>query len=81
MARKYVQQETQNNEQLFNSLVLNAIDFLYSSIDNLDKRPKNSIVDFYTAIELFLKARLMLEHWTLILDEFCTGLSSRCDYV
>lgn len=69
MARKYIQQKAQDNTQLFNSLVINAIDFLESAIDDLDQRPKNSIVDFYTAIELFLKARLMLEHWTLILDE------------
>ncbi|MRT05955.1 hypothetical protein [Ewingella americana] len=69
MARSVFQQPEQTNEQLFDSLVTNAIDFLESSIDDLNKRPKNSIVDFYTAIELFLKARLMLEHWTLILDE------------
>ncbi|GAB7444816.1 TPA: hypothetical protein QH312_003446 [Enterobacter chengduensis] len=69
MARTYVQQKPQTNEQLFNALVLNAVDFLDASIDNLDHRPKNSMVDFYTAIELFLKARLMLEHWTLILEE------------
>lgn len=53
MARTYVQQKPQTNEQLFNALVLNAVDFLDASIDNLDRRPKNSIVDFYTAIELF----------------------------
>ncbi|HEJ8022153.1 TPA: hypothetical protein SMI40_001517 [Serratia liquefaciens] len=69
MARKHVKQKPQSNEQLFNSLVINAIDFLDASIDNLDKRPKNSIIDFYTAIELFLKARLMREHWTLILED------------
>ncbi|WP_460199471.1 hypothetical protein [Klebsiella pneumoniae] len=69
MARKFVIQKPQSNEELFKSLVINAIDFLDASIDNLDKRPKNSIIDFYTAIELFLKARLMREHWTLILED------------
>ncbi|RHW55448.1 hypothetical protein AUM81_22795, partial [Cronobacter sakazakii] len=69
MARTYIKQTVQSNEQLFDSLVINAIDFLESSIDDLNIRPKNSIVDFYIAIELFLKARLMLEHWTLILDD------------
>lgn len=73
MARTYVKQTVQNNEQLFDSLVINAIDFLESSIDDLNIRPKNSIVDFYTAIELFLKARLMLEHWTLILGKVRTS--------
>ncbi|WP_421671757.1 hypothetical protein [Rahnella sp. EDr1-12] len=69
MTREILKQTVQSNEQLFHSLVINAIDFLESSIDDLDKRPNNSIVDFYTAIELFLKARLMLEHWTLILAD------------
>lgn len=69
MARTYVKQKIQSNKELFDSLVKNAIDFVDSSIDDLDVRPKNAIVDFYTSIELFLKARLMLEHWTLILEE------------
>lgn len=68
MAR-FITQQQQTKEEMFDSLVLNAIDFINSSLDNLDKRPKNSIVDFYTAIELFLKARLMKEHWTLILSK------------
>lgn len=58
----------QTKEEMLDALVKNAIDFLDSSLDDLDKRPKNSIVDFYTSIELFLKARLMSEHWTLILS-------------
>tara|TARA_B100000965_G_scaffold361709_1_gene343253 strand:+ start:503 stop:721 length:219 start_codon:yes stop_codon:yes gene_type:complete len=67
MGRKFISQKKQTKEELFDSLVKNAIDFLDSSLDDLEKRPKNSIVDFYTSIELFLKARLMDEHWTLIL--------------
>lgn len=81
MARKFVEQVEKSNTEMFDSLVCNAIDFLRSSIDDLDHRPKNSIVDFYTAIELIFKARLMSEHWTLILsrpdlarlDNFRTG--------
>jgi len=69
MARKFITQKKQTKEEMFNSLVKNAIDFVDSSLDDLGKRPKNSIVDFYTSIELFLKARLMKEHWTLILTK------------
>ena len=69
MGRKFISQKKQTKEELFDSLVKNAIDFLDSSLDDLEKRPKNSIVDFYTSIELFLKARLMDEHWTLILSK------------
>jgi hypothetical protein len=69
VGRKFISQKKQTREELFDSLVKNAIDFLDSSLDNLEKRPKNSIVDFYTSIELFLKARLMHEHWTLIISK------------
>lgn len=69
MGRKFITQKKQTQGEMFDSLVKNAIDFLDSSFDDLDKRPKNSIVDFYTAIELFFKARLMKEHWTLIITK------------
>ncbi len=69
MSRKFITQVKQSKEEMFDSLVTNAIDFVDSAVDDLDKRPKNSIVDFYTAIELFLKARLMKEHWTLIVTK------------
>ena len=68
MGHKFISQKKQNKEEMFDALVKNAIDFLDSSLDDLNKRPKNSIVDFYSSVELFLKARLMHEHWTLILS-------------
>jgi len=67
MARKFISQKQQSNEEMFDAVVRNAIDFIGASLDDLNKRPKNGLVDFYTAIELFLKARLMKEHWTLII--------------
>jgi hypothetical protein len=69
MGRKYISQKKQTKEEMFDALVKNAIDFLDSALDDLDQRPKNSIVDFYTSIELFLKAKLMSEHWTLIISK------------
>jgi hypothetical protein len=51
---------------LFDSLVRNALDFLRKSVAALPKQPKYSLIHFVSALELFLKARLLLEHWTLV---------------
>ena len=50
----------------FDDVVRNAFDFLGRSIDELEKHPKYSVIHFYSAIELFVKARLLKEHWALI---------------
>ena len=42
----------------FDDVVRNAFDFLGRSIDELEKHPKYSVIHFYSAIELFVKARL-----------------------
>jgi hypothetical protein len=55
-----------SSEDLFDLLVKNALDFLEQSVAALQKRPKDSLIQFYAALELFLKARLMREHWTQI---------------
>ncbi|MBH8734592.1 hypothetical protein I5J72_21325, partial [Pseudomonas aeruginosa] len=73
MARKWLKQERRTKEELFDALVRNALGFVNTSIDHLQQKPKNAIVDLYTAIELFLKARLMKEHWTLMLAKPETG--------
>ncbi len=70
-----------NKEETFKRLVQNALDFLTQAITELKDRPKYSVIHFYTAVELFLKARLMAEHWTLVvarrqepdLDKFMAG--------
>jgi hypothetical protein len=53
-------------EEIFDSLVTNAIDFLKVSVAELKKRPKYSVINFCSSVELFLKARLLKEHWSLI---------------
>jgi len=53
----------------FNSLVENAIDFLRRSTSEIDTNPKYAVINFFSALELFLKARLMLEHWALIVSK------------
>lgn len=64
---------------LIGRLVENALDFLHHAIENLERFPKLSIINFYTAVELFLKARLLHEHWSLVVakdpdwDKFISG--------
>lgn len=53
----------------FEGLVNNAIEFLERAIEETSDDPKHAIIDFYTSLELFIKARLMKEHWTLILSK------------
>ena len=49
-------------------LVENAMDFVTRSIDEFGQAPKYSIIHFYSAVELFLKARLLAEHWSLVVS-------------
>jgi len=57
------------SSKMFSSVVANAIDFLTHSIDELETKPKYSVINFCAAIELFLKAKLMLDHWALVNEE------------
>jgi len=58
-----------DTHELFCRLVRNALDFLSHSIEELEKFPKYSVIHFNAAVELFLKARLMHEHWTLVISK------------
>jgi hypothetical protein len=55
-------------QTMFENLVNNAIDFLEHSISELGTAPKYSVIHFHVAIELILKARLVSEHWTLVVS-------------
>jgi hypothetical protein len=57
------------SEDLFVRLVDNALDFLSRSIADFERFPKYSVIHFYTAVELFVKARLMTEHWSLVVSK------------
>lgn len=50
-------------------LLGNAFNFLEGALRQLKEDPKRSVIDFYTAVELFLKARLLAEHWSLIVSK------------
>jgi len=55
-------------KDLKKNLVGNALDFLKRAIEEFDQYPKYSVIHFYTALELFLKARLLDEHWSLVVS-------------
>jgi hypothetical protein len=50
-------------------LVANGVDFLMRATDEFKTQPKHSIIAFHSAVELFLKARLMEEHWSLVVSK------------
>jgi hypothetical protein len=57
---------TRNLTGRFKQIVENAFDFLEHSARDIGRQPKYSLINFYTAVELFLKARLLSEHWSLV---------------
>ncbi|MCC7006003.1 MAG: hypothetical protein IT497_05095 [Ottowia sp.] len=58
------------NNETFENLVENAFCFLDKSLEEFAQhQPKYSAINFYAAIELFLKARLLHEDWKLILSD------------
>lgn len=63
-----------------------AFDFLKRSVDEIKTHPKYSVIHFATAVELLLKARLMHEHWSLVVErvsdaELESFLSGKCKSV
>ena len=58
-----------NQEEMFNQLVDNAFDFLFRAVSEVEDHPKYSVMHFYAAVELFIKARLMKEHWSLVVSQ------------
>jgi len=63
------QENKVSTKELFNQLVENALDFLARSIGELGSSPKYSVIHFHAAVELFLKGRLMADHWTLVVTK------------
>lgn len=61
-----VESQEISTDEIFNKLVQNAFDFLKHSVSEIEEHPKYSIINFDTAVELFLKSRLMLEDWSLV---------------
>jgi hypothetical protein len=55
-----------NGDEIFRRLAESGFEFLRRSIDEASAEPRFAVVHFATAIELLLKARLLREHWALI---------------
>ena len=58
-----------SEDKLFAVLTSSAFEFLERAIYEFSESAKFSTVHFAIAIELFMKARLMREHWALLLDK------------
>ncbi|MDI6449951.1 hypothetical protein [Anaerobaca lacustris] len=58
-----------DKKDLLGRLVKNGLDFLSHSIEEFEGFPKYSVIHFYAAVELLLKARLMSEHWSLVVSK------------
>ncbi|WP_300295640.1 hypothetical protein [Ferrovibrio sp.] len=56
------------SEKPIRRIVESALDFLDRAAKEIKTHPKYSIINFATAIELMFKARLMKEHWTLVVE-------------
>lgn len=55
-------------QMLWKSLVNSAFDFFERAVRQHNSAPKYAILHLAASVELFLKARLMAEHWTLIIS-------------
>ncbi len=68
-------------KQLWQGLVESAFDFFEKAISEYEQFPKYAVLHLAASVELFLKSRLMAEHWSLIFasdskpnfDKFYTG--------
>lgn len=59
---------SKSDDEIFTLLTESAFEFLERSVNEFPEHPKFSTINFATAVELFLKARLMVEHWTLVVE-------------
>jgi len=59
--------KSKQEKREFDLVVENAFDFFQKSLQEFDKEPKYSVIHFHAAVELIMKARLLWEHWTLII--------------
>lgn len=60
------------NDEMLSGLVGNALDFLRRASEDFTEHPKFSVINFYAAVELMLKARLLAEHWAQVVDKHTT---------
>ncbi len=57
---------THTHDDLFRRLTTSALEFLRRAMAEVEANPKFALVHFCAGLELILKARLMREHWSLV---------------
>ena len=55
-----------DSKSISEQILKNSLIFLLEGIQQIEINPKQSIVSFWTGVELFIKALLVEEHWSLI---------------
>lgn len=55
-----------DSKSISEQILKNSLIFLLEGIHQIEINPKQSIVSFWTGVELFIKALLVEEHWSLI---------------
>lgn len=55
-------------DNFLEDLIENGFDFLERAIQQFKNEPKYSVINFCAAVEILLKARLMHEHWSLVIS-------------
>lgn len=63
------------------ALITNGLEFLERAREEIETSPKDSVVSFWTGVELLLKVPLLQEHWTLVCSSSGRGIVSRADYL
>lgn len=60
--------EKKDSNECLKRVIESAFDFLETGIKQFETQPKYSIINFCSGIELILKARLLGEHWALVVS-------------
>ncbi len=68
MTKRLTRYRDNQVQELWTSLVKSAFDFFEQAVRQHNNSPKYAILHLAASVELFLKARLMREHWTLIVS-------------
>jgi len=58
-----------NSKSMSEGILKNSLLFLLEGIQQIDTNPRQSIVSFWTGVELFIKSLLVEEHWSLIVKD------------
>lgn len=58
-----------DSESISERILKNSLMFLLDGIQQIETNPRQSIVSFWTGVELFIKSILVEEHWSLIVKD------------